>query len=88
MRRPRHESRIEAAELTSAKQRIADLDDEIAMLTADRSEHEHDRHKSFKQQQAVNGALRSSVHEWQTKYADLQRSHRGALKVIKGVENG
>ena len=58
------------------------------MLLAQGSEHEHERNQPFKQQQAVNGALRSSVHEWQTKYADLQRSHRGALKVIKRLENG
>ena len=74
--------------LQYARQRIEDLDDEIAMLTADHSAEEHERHQTFKQQQAVNGALRSSVHEWQMKYADLQRSHCGALKVIKGVENG
>ena len=74
--------------LQYAQQRIDDLEDENTMLLAQGSEQEHERHQTFKQLQAVNGALRSSVHEWQTKYADLQRSHRGALKVIKRLENG
>ena len=73
-----------AAQLANAVQRIADLDDEIAMLTADRSEHE--RHQSFKRQQALIGALRSSVAEGQMKYADLQRSHRGAIKRLRELD--
>ena len=70
----------------AAMQRIDDLEDENRMLTAQGSEQEHERHKAFNQLQVVNGVLRSSVHEGQTKYADLQRSHRGALKVIKELE--
>ena len=72
--------------LAAAKQRIDDLEDENTMLLAQSSEQEHERHQTFKQLQAVNGALRSSVHECQTKYVDLQRSHRGAIKRIKELE--
>ena len=73
-------------ELAAAEQRVSDLEDEVRFWQGERSKHDHEREALFNRQQAVIASLRSSVAEWQTKYADLQRSHRGAIKRIKELE--
>ena len=90
MRRPRHESRVEAAEVVHTSQRIADLEDEVTFWQGETSDHDHDheREAMFNKQQAVIGALRAELATEHGHHNDLKAAHRGALKVIKRLENG
>ena len=81
MRRPRHESRTEAAEVVHTSQRIADLEDEVTFWQGETSDHDHEREAMFNRQQAVMGAATTMISKRHTvARSSASRGWRGSYE--------